>query len=135
VVPPTGSERGITPRIARRGKESSARLGRHRWVVERAMSWLAGCRCLHRRYERKPERFLAFTAIATISQKDPLVHPEDGLFFVVGFEQGNGPAVVSGGRGSTVPVVVRLIHLRIDKRLRQSRHRRGLRSTGRAPFR
>ncbi|MEU8782562.1 IS5 family transposase [Streptomyces sp. NPDC048637] len=57
--------RGITPRIARRGKESSQRLGRHRWVVERTMSWLSGCRRLHRRYERNPEHFLAFTAIAT----------------------------------------------------------------------
>ncbi|BDH08690.1 hypothetical protein HEK131_59170 [Streptomyces seoulensis] len=57
--------RGITPRIARRGTESSQRLGRHRWVVERTMSWLSGCRRLHRRYERKPEHFLAFTAIAT----------------------------------------------------------------------
>ncbi|MDX3733372.1 hypothetical protein PV748_41825, partial [Streptomyces caniscabiei] len=27
-------------------------------------SWLSGCRRLHRRYERKPEHFLAFTAIA-----------------------------------------------------------------------
>ncbi|MEV7565684.1 IS5 family transposase [Streptomyces tanashiensis] len=51
--------RGITPRIARRGIESSGRLGRHRWVIERTMSWLAGCRRLHRRYERKPEHFLA----------------------------------------------------------------------------
>ncbi|MFF0970729.1 IS5 family transposase [Streptomyces sp. NPDC003703] len=58
-------ERGITPRIARRGRESSARLGRHRWVVERTMSWLAGCRRLHRRHEREPEHFPAFTAIAT----------------------------------------------------------------------
>ncbi|MFJ5525265.1 IS5 family transposase [Streptomyces sp. NPDC093249] len=58
-------ERGIRPRIARRGVENSQRLGRHRWVVERTMSWLAGCRRLHRRYERKPEHFLAFTAIAT----------------------------------------------------------------------
>ncbi|MBX7466555.1 IS5 family transposase [Streptomyces sp. MAG02] len=58
-------ERGITPRIARRGIDSSQRLGRHRWVVERTMSWLNGCRRLHRRYERKPEHFLAFTAIAT----------------------------------------------------------------------
>ncbi|MFE2930715.1 IS5 family transposase [Streptomyces sp. NPDC059278] len=57
--------RGITPRIARRGIETSHRLGRHRWVVERTMSWLAGRRRLHRRYERKPEHFLAFTAIAT----------------------------------------------------------------------
>ena len=32
--------RGITPRIARRGTESSTRLGRHRWKVERALAWL-----------------------------------------------------------------------------------------------
>ncbi|MCX5077653.1 IS5 family transposase [Streptomyces sp. NBC_00513] len=56
--------RGIRHRIARRGVESSQRLGRHRWVVERTMSWLAGCRRLHRRYERKAEHFLAFTSIA-----------------------------------------------------------------------
>ncbi|CAL9422709.1 hypothetical protein SUDANB1_01881 [Streptomyces sp. enrichment culture] len=28
------------------------------------MSWLAGCRRLHRRYERKSEHFLAFIGIA-----------------------------------------------------------------------
>lgn len=28
------------------------------------MVWLAGCRRLHRRYERKAEHFLAFTSIA-----------------------------------------------------------------------
>jgi hypothetical protein len=37
---------------------------RHRWVVERTVSWLAGCRRLHRRYERKAEHFLAFVGIA-----------------------------------------------------------------------
>jgi transposase len=57
-------KRGITPRIARRGIESSQRLGRHRWVVERTMSWLYGCRRLHRRYERKADHFLAFVGIA-----------------------------------------------------------------------
>jgi transposase len=57
-------QRKITPPIARRGVDSSGRLGRHRWVVERTMAWLNGCRRLHRRYERKPEHFLAFTAIA-----------------------------------------------------------------------
>ena len=31
-------KRGIVPRIARRGIESSERLGRHRWVVERTLS-------------------------------------------------------------------------------------------------
>jgi transposase len=56
--------RGITHRIARRGIESSQKLGRHRWVVERTMAWLNGCRRLHRRYERKPEHFLAFAGIA-----------------------------------------------------------------------
>lgn len=32
--------RSIIPRIARRGIESSERLGRYRWVVERTLSWL-----------------------------------------------------------------------------------------------
>lgn len=57
--------RQITPRIARRGVEPSNRLGRHRWVVERTMSWLNGCRRLHRRYERKAEYFLAFLGIVS----------------------------------------------------------------------
>ncbi|GHE44754.1 hypothetical protein GCM10017778_30290 [Streptomyces vinaceus] len=57
-------KRGIRHRIARRGIESSQRLGRHRWVVERTVSWLAGCRRLHRRYERKADHFLAFVGIA-----------------------------------------------------------------------
>jgi hypothetical protein len=58
-------ERGIAHRIAhriaRKGVESSARLGRHRWPIERTMAWLAGCR---RRYERKADHFLAFASIA-----------------------------------------------------------------------
>ncbi len=53
-------KRGIRHRIARKGIESSTRLVRHRCT----MSWLSGCRRLHRRYERKAEHFLAFTAIA-----------------------------------------------------------------------
>ncbi len=56
--------RGIVQRIARKGIESSHRLGRHRWTVEFTMSWLAGCRRLRRRCERKAEHFLAFTSIA-----------------------------------------------------------------------
>lgn len=56
--------RGIVPRIARRGVDRSDRLGRHRWVVERTMSWLNGFRHLHRRYQRKAEYFLAFVGIA-----------------------------------------------------------------------
>ncbi|WP_107440546.1 IS5 family transposase [Streptomyces sp. 2224.1] len=57
-------ERGIAHRIARKGVEPSQRLGRHRWVVERTVAWLSGCRRLHRRYERKAEHFLAFVGIA-----------------------------------------------------------------------
>lgn len=56
--------RNITPRIARKGIKSSQRLGRHRWTVERTVAWLAGCRRLHRRYERKAAHFLAFVGIA-----------------------------------------------------------------------
>jgi transposase len=58
------SARGIRHRIARKGVDSSQRLGRHRWTIERTMAWLAGRRRLHRRYERKAGHFLAFTSIA-----------------------------------------------------------------------
>ncbi|GHI99513.1 hypothetical protein TPA0906_13790 [Streptomyces olivaceus] len=44
--------------------EFSERLGRHRWKNEKSSSWLFGYRRPHLRHERKPERFLAFTAIA-----------------------------------------------------------------------
>jgi transposase len=44
----------IGVRIARKGIDSSERLGRRRWVVERTMSWLTGYRRLNHRYERKP---------------------------------------------------------------------------------
>jgi transposase len=47
--------RGITPRLARRGIESSERLGRHRWLVERSLAWLLGCRRLGVRYERRAD--------------------------------------------------------------------------------
>ncbi|MFD7529836.1 transposase [Streptomyces sp. NPDC059849] len=60
------SQRGIRHRIARKGIETSQRLGRHHWTIERTMSWLAGCCRLHRRYECKAEHFLACTSIACI---------------------------------------------------------------------
>ena len=47
--------RGITPRVARRGIDSSERLGRHRWVVERSLAWLLGYRRLGVRYERRAD--------------------------------------------------------------------------------
>ncbi|MFE0106794.1 transposase [Streptomyces sp. NPDC059009] len=46
-------ERNIVPRIVRRGIDSSERLGRHRWKIERSLSWLFGCRRLTVQYERK----------------------------------------------------------------------------------
>jgi hypothetical protein len=56
--------RGITARIARRGIESSARLGRHRWRVERSLSWLSCWRRLGVRWDRDSERWFAFVLVA-----------------------------------------------------------------------
>lgn len=52
--------RGILSRIARKGIESSAKLGRHRWVVERTLAWLSRFRRLTIRYERNADLHLAF---------------------------------------------------------------------------
>ena len=56
--------RGIRPRIARRMIESSQRLGRHRWTIERTGAWLGGWRRLRIRYERSSERFYALAMLA-----------------------------------------------------------------------
>lgn len=56
--------RGILPRIARRGVESSERLGQHRWVVERTLGWLARFRRLTIRSVRRVDLHLAFTTLA-----------------------------------------------------------------------
>jgi IS5 family transposase len=54
-------KRGITPRIARRGIDSSERLGRHTWVgVERTLAWLGKYRRLAVRYERRVDIHEAF---------------------------------------------------------------------------
>lgn len=55
--------RGITPRIARRGIESSERLGRYRWVVERTRSWLHQYRRLRIRWERPDDIHEAFLSL------------------------------------------------------------------------
>jgi transposase len=55
--------RGITPRIARRGIDSSQRLGRHRWIVERTHAWLNRARRLVVRYERRSDIHLAFVTL------------------------------------------------------------------------
>jgi transposase len=56
--------RGIKARIARRGIESSQRLGRHRWRVERALSWLSCYRRLQIRWDRDSARWFAFLLLA-----------------------------------------------------------------------
>ncbi len=55
---------GIKVRIARRGVESSERLGCHRWQAEQSIAWLFGCRRLRIRYERCSERFYGFGMLA-----------------------------------------------------------------------
>jgi transposase len=56
-------KRGITPRIARRGIESSERLGRHRWRVEQTLSWLHRYRRLRIRYEQRDDIHQAFLSL------------------------------------------------------------------------
>jgi transposase len=57
------SRRGIKVRIARRGVDSSERLGRHRWVVERTLAWLNRYRRLTVRYERRADIHRAFLSL------------------------------------------------------------------------
>jgi transposase len=56
--------RGIAPRIARRGVDSSQRLGRHRWVVERTHAWVVAFRKLAVRYDRQAATVWAFLHLA-----------------------------------------------------------------------
>jgi IS5 family transposase len=57
-------ERGVRPRIARRGVDSGERLGRRRWVVERTLAWLGRFRRLTIRHERRADIHLALTVLA-----------------------------------------------------------------------
>lgn len=56
--------RGITARIARIGVESSQRLGRHRWVVERTVGWLLAFKRLALRYDRTSKTITALARLA-----------------------------------------------------------------------
>ena len=56
--------RGIKARIARRQVESSTGLGRHRWRVERPLSWLGCFRRLQVRWDRDAGRGFAFVLVA-----------------------------------------------------------------------
>lgn len=59
-------QRGITPRIARPGIDSSEKLGRHRWVVERDFGLLNQFRRLRIRDERQGILYGAFLLLAAI---------------------------------------------------------------------
>lgn len=55
--------RSIAPRIARRGIDTSEKLGRHRWVVEHTLAWLSRFGRLAIRYERRADIHQAFTLL------------------------------------------------------------------------
>ena len=55
--------RGIARQIVRRKVESSQRLGRYRWVVERTIAWLRAFRRLAVRYEQRAELHRAFLTL------------------------------------------------------------------------
>jgi transposase len=55
--------RHIRVRIARKGIDSSQRLGRDRWVVERTLAWLNRYRRLTVRYERRADIHDAFLTL------------------------------------------------------------------------
>ena len=57
-------ERGIKPVIARRWTAHGSGLGVHRWVVERAESWLHKHRRLKLRYEKRDDIHEAFVPLA-----------------------------------------------------------------------
>jgi transposase len=56
--------RGIKARIARRGIDSSERLGGHRWVVERTLAWLSKCRAILVRWDKKAANYLGLLKLA-----------------------------------------------------------------------
>jgi transposase len=53
-------QRGIKPRIARRGSDHGSGLGRYRWVVERTFTWLHQFRRLLVRFDRRADIHQAF---------------------------------------------------------------------------
>jgi transposase len=58
--------RGIKVRIARRGIESSTKLGRHRWVIERTISWLLRFKRLGLRYDRTEKTLTPLLTLAMV---------------------------------------------------------------------
>lgn len=58
-------QRGIRPVIAERGHPHGSGLGIFRYVVERTIAWLHGCRRLRIRWERRDDIHEAFLGLAT----------------------------------------------------------------------
>ena len=56
-------KRGITPFIAKRGREHGSGLGKHRCVVEGVFAWLFKFRRLRVRYEKRDDIHYAFLLI------------------------------------------------------------------------
>ena len=59
-------DRGIQPLIARRNSEHGSGLGKYRWVVEAALSWLFKYRRLRVRYEKRDDIHQAFLNIGCL---------------------------------------------------------------------
>ena len=71
--------RRIRVRIARKGIESSDRLGRHRWVIERTLAWLHRYRRLTIRYERRVDLHQAFLTLGCALICFNHLPPQDGF--------------------------------------------------------
>jgi len=59
-------DRGILPLIAKRNTEHGSGLGKYRWVVEAAFSWLFQHRRLRVRYEKRDDIHQAFLNIGCL---------------------------------------------------------------------
>ena len=73
------TRRHIKIRIARKGIDSSQRLGRHRWVIERTLAWLHRDRRLTIRYERRADIHQAFLTLGCALICFNHLPPNDGL--------------------------------------------------------
>ena len=71
--------RGICPADRPPGVESSARLGRHRWTVERSLAWLVANRRLTVRDERRAEILTACLHLACALIGAGKLRPLSGL--------------------------------------------------------
>ena len=59
------TNRGIIHRLGRRRIDKGVHLGKHRWVVERTLSWINRYRRLRVRYERREDIHQAFLSLAS----------------------------------------------------------------------